>query len=96
LRATRLDIEQNPDSMGVRYYPGIYRDVTWGKRQRGLWEVDAGWYEGNLVVQSKADGLLVRETFLTWPANTLSVRVFIQADNLEPITYNRQYTRLVR
>ena len=36
LKAKRLKIEQSGDSMGVQHWPGVYRDVTWGQRDRGL------------------------------------------------------------
>lgn len=81
LNATRMEIEQNRDSMGVRYVPGIYRDVTWGERQRGLWEVNAGWEEGDLVVLSKADGMQVLERMRLSDAGTLlTITATIEAD----------------
>ena len=96
LGANRLDIEQNRDSMGVRYHPGVYRDVSWGQRQRGLWEVDAGWFEGDLVVRSSADGLLVMETFVAEASDRLLVEIYIEADDIEPVTYARRFERLSR
>ncbi len=52
LTAQRLEMELNHDSMGIRYHPGVYRDVSWGERERGLWEVYAGWELGELVIIS--------------------------------------------
>lgn len=51
LVAERMTIEQNPDSMGIDYDRGGYRDVSWGMRTRGLWEVDTGWDESGQLVQ---------------------------------------------
>lgn len=62
LRASELKIEQNRDSMGIRYDGRDYRDVSWGERERGLWEVRAGWHEGNLVILSRANDAEARET----------------------------------
>ena len=80
LSAERLEIEQNRDSMGVRHVPGVYRDVSWGKRQRGLWEVNAGWAEGALVIVSRAPDLRVRET-MTLAGDRLRVGVEVRADD---------------
>ena len=57
LSATAMYIEQSKDSMGIRYDDNIYRDVSWGLRQRDFWQVQAGWSEGALVVRSKRDGV---------------------------------------
>jgi hypothetical protein len=64
LRAEKMHIEQNRDSMGVDYDGREYRDVSWGIRQRGLWEVEAGWLEGNLVIVSEAPDGEARETLI--------------------------------
>ena len=39
LEAQRITIELSQDSMGVKHEPGVYRDVSWGKRERGIWAV---------------------------------------------------------
>lgn len=91
LRAERLVIELNHDSMGVHYYPGVYRDVSWGERQRGLWEVRAGWLEGDLFIESKANDLFVVERF-SLSRNELSVTVAVEADG-DTSEYVRVYSR---
>lgn len=63
LTAQQMHIEQGPDSMGISYGVGNYRDVSWGTRQRGLWEVRAGWHEGKLLIISQASDANARETF---------------------------------
>lgn len=91
LRAERVVIELNHDSMGVHYYPGVYRDVSWGERQRGLWEVRAGWLEGDLLIESKAKDLFVVERF-SLSRNELSITVAVEADG-DATEYTRVYTR---
>ncbi len=53
LGAERLSIEQNADSMGIRYDEGVYRDISWGVRERDFWTVRVGWEEGALVIRSQ-------------------------------------------
>ena len=62
LKAREMRIEQNRDSMGIRYDQRDYRDVSWGERRRGLWDVRAGWHEGRLLIVSDADDARARET----------------------------------
>jgi hypothetical protein len=83
LRADKMIIELSRESMGIRYQPGVYRDISWGERQRGLWEVTAGWQEDNLVVISEAGRLRVVETLSRTAPNELSVRVNINIDSGE-------------
>jgi hypothetical protein len=84
LRAQRMHIEQNRDSMGVEYDGREYRDVSWGVRQRGLWEVEAGWLEGNLVILSEAPDGEAQETFALSPDGqmlTIDIRVSSGSEN---------------
>ena len=84
LRADKLDIELSKDSMGVRYHPGVYRDISWGERQRGLWEVNAGWEDNRLVIISEAGRRLrVVETMSRSGPNQLIVHVAIKIDDGE-------------
>jgi len=62
LAAKSMLIEQDAQSMGIRYASGAYRDVSWGQRRRGLWEVNAGWTEAGLVIASRADDAIATET----------------------------------
>ena len=59
--AARLVIEQNDDSLGIRYSNGTYRDVTWGRTERNFWQIDAGWSNGVLVIVSRRDDITGRE-----------------------------------
>jgi len=82
LRCRRMEIEQNADSMGVAYDDGSYRDISWGVRDRGLWEVNAGWDEGALRILSRAHDAKAEETMtLADAGRRLVVRVLVEADN---------------
>ncbi|MCE2459641.1 MAG: hypothetical protein J4F38_02555 [Pseudomonadales bacterium] len=63
LTATRLEIEQDDRSMGMRFDGVDYRDISWGERERDLWRVHAGWFEGDLVIRSVRGGTRGREVF---------------------------------
>jgi len=63
LTATRLEIEQDDESMGIRYDGVVYRDITWGERERDLWKVRAGWDEGDLVIRSVRGNIRGSEAF---------------------------------
>lgn len=91
LKADKLDIEQGRDSMGVQYSPGVYRDISWGERQRGLWEVQAGWQENDLLVISQAKDLRVVEQFSRPSENRLIVTVNITADDEDMVFVRRFY-----
>jgi hypothetical protein len=94
LRARQMNIEQGHDSMGLTYDGADYRDVSWGLRKRGLWEIQAGWLEGRLVVLSKAEDADARETFTLSPdGRRLAVQIEIRSGR-ESLTVNRAFTRL--
>lgn len=81
LRCRLMEVEQNRDSMGIAYDGGSYRDISWGVRQRGLWEVNAGWDEGELRILSKARDAKAEETMTLFDAGRrLMVRISIAAD----------------
>ncbi len=65
--ADSMVIEQDSASMGIRYQGGVYRDLSWGERRRGLWQVSAGWHEGSLLIESRADDARAREVFTLSP-----------------------------
>ena len=89
LVARQMRIEQNADSMGIDFEEGNYRDVTWGKRDRGLWQVNAGWEEGLLYIYSKAsDGSAVEVYRLEEAGTRLVINIEIQTD--------RERMRLIR
>ena len=73
LTAREITIEQNRDSMGMRFDGGAYRDVSWGERQRGVWEVVAGWKDGALVIVSEVRDQQVIETMTLEPGGRVLV-----------------------
>jgi len=86
LRVRRMEIEQNVDSMGISYDGKDYRDVSWGLRERGLWEVNAGWDAGTLRILSKARDAKAEESMvLAGGGDRLSVSISIEADGDELI-----------
>ena len=94
LEAKSMVIEQDSDSMGIRYENGVYRDVSWGERKRGLWEISAGWFEGDLVILSKTSDATGRETFrLSRSGQTLEVVVEANSDG-EKLTATRVFERV--
>ena len=80
LKAKRLKIEQGSDSMGVQHWPGVYRDVTWGERERGLWTVYAGWEQNDLLIQSTTKDMRVLERYQLINNGQLRVLITVKAD----------------
>jgi len=80
LEASRIEIELGDDSMGVQHRPGVYRDVSWGLKDRGIWRVHAGWEEDALVIASKTSGIDVLERYQLLDNDRLVVRLDIRAD----------------
>ena len=79
LTAERMRIEQDENSMGIRYDGVVYRDVTWGERHRDLWRVHAGWADGDLVIRSVRGRVKGREAFdLERDGTVLRVTVSIE------------------
>tara|TARA_A100001037_G_C14728207_1_gene447631 strand:- start:119 stop:394 length:276 start_codon:yes stop_codon:yes gene_type:complete len=88
-----MEIEQSSDSIGIFYDKKMYRDVTWGVRSKGLWEVHAGWNEeGNLVIFSSAKDAKAKEVFqLNSTGSELTITIEITADS-----HNLSLTRKFR
>lgn len=63
LVAEHMRIEQDARSMGIEYARGSYRDVSWGERRRGVWEVRAGWHEGALHIYTHASDISAAEVW---------------------------------
>ena len=78
--AVSLTIELDPVSAGLSYQPGTYRDVSFGERRRGLWNIYAGWDGDELVILSRANDLQVMERMSLVSPNRLRVIIEIQAD----------------
>ena len=80
INAQSLTIELAPISAGLDYQPGTYRDVTFGVRRRGLWDIYAGWDGDDLVILSRADKLQVMERVSLVSLNRLRIIVGIEAE----------------
>jgi hypothetical protein len=92
LAAKTMQIEQNRDSMGVRYDGGDYRDISWGHRQRGLWEVHSGWKDGDLYIISKAhDATATQIIQLSDSGRELAVQIEIKSG--DTMTFYRVFER---
>ncbi len=75
--SNKMWIEQNSDSMGIRYSDGLYRDVSWGEHQRNYWHVHAGWMDGILHIVSKRKGIEGREIYVLGSDSDLTVDVTV-------------------
>ena len=73
-----LTIELDTVSAGLSYQPGTYRDVSFGERRRGLWNIYAGWDGDDLVILSRANNLQVMERMSLVNPKRLRVIVGIQ------------------
>jgi hypothetical protein len=80
INAQSLTIELDPISAGLDYQPGTYRDVTFGERTRGLWDIYAGWDGADLVILSRANKLQVMERISLISPNRLRIIVGIEAE----------------
>lgn len=92
LEATEITIEQGNRSMGVKHEPGVYRDVTWGKRERGAWAIYAGWENTELVILSTSSGLKVAERYSLSEPERLIVKIDMRVDG-QNISIERQFHR---
>ena len=93
LSASKMRIEQSRDSMGIRYDDSIYRDVSWGERQRDFWLVRAGWDAGALIVRSTRGAVKGVET-MRLERNGSVLRVLVRVDaGGEDVLAQRVYRR---
>ena len=94
LNARRLEIEQNQDSMGISYDRGGYRDVSWGTRERGLWEVSSGWNDaGELESRWRASDATALENYaLSADGDRLTITLNIRAGT-DQFEVRRVYSR---
>ena len=77
--------------MGVQHWPGVYRDVTWGQRDRGLWG-HAGWEHNDLLIQSKSKDMGVLERYQLLGNDQLNIQITVNADG-ETIDLRRVFCR---
>jgi hypothetical protein len=77
LSAARMTIDQDATSMGIDYPKQPYRDVKWGRQERGPFIVEAGWDADNrLIVQTSSRPMRVKEIYsLSDDGNALTLVV---------------------
>lgn len=93
LEARSLRIEQDAQSMGIACDEGTWRDVSWGERRRGLWQVQAGWLEDALVILSDAQDARASESFRLEGDRLLTIVIELEAGG-ERIAITRTFTRV--
>jgi hypothetical protein len=79
--------------MGIACDEGTWRDVSWGERRRGLWEVQAGWLEDALVILSDAQDARASESFRLEGDRLLTIVIELEAGG-ERIAITRTFTRV--
>ena len=80
LLADSMLIEADQFSFGFDYEPGTYRDVSLGRRDRGIWKVYAGWDSDVFTVDSTSSDIRVVERYLIDANGKLIVDFMIRAD----------------
>ena len=94
LNATQMRIEQDSASMGIRYGDDVYRDVSWGERERDFWSVRTGWQDDSLVIRSTRGGTRGTEILVLENAGErlrITVRVETEGEDVRAVRiFNRQ------
>ena len=80
LSADIMSIEADQFSFGFDYEPGTYRDVSLGRRDRGIWEVYSGWDSDVFTVESTSSDIRVVERYLLEADEKLIVDFMVRAD----------------
>ena len=80
LSADIMSIEADQFSFGFDYEPGTYRDVSLGRRDRGIWEVYSGWDSDVFTVESTSSDIRVVERYLIEADEKLIVDFMVRAD----------------
>ena len=88
-----IHIEQDSDSMGIRYDDAPYEDYKWGKNVRDGWRLDIGWDGQSLVVSKRRDSVKGSEFFsLSDSGEVLRVRVRVQSKD-DSYAFHRVYLK---
>ena len=80
LSVDSMSIEADQFSFGFDYEPGIYRDVSLGRRDRGMWKVYSGWDSDVFTVESTSSDIRVVERYLMEADEKLIVDFTVRAD----------------
>ena len=80
LSADSMSIEADQFSFGFDYEPGTYRDVSLGRREKGIWKVYSGWDSDIFTVESTSSDIRVVERYLMELDEKLIVEFMVKAD----------------
>ena len=80
LSADSMSIEADQFSFGFDYEPGTYRDVSLGRRDRGIWKVYSGWDSDVFTVESTSSDIRVVERYSVEADEKLIVDFMVRAD----------------
>ena len=80
LSADSMSIEADQFSFGFDYEPGTYRDVSLGRKERGIWKVYSGWDSDVFTVESTSSDIRVVERYLMEADEKLIVDLMVRAD----------------
>ena len=80
LSAESMSIEADQFSFGFDYEPGTYRDVSLGRRERGIWKVYSGWDSDVFTVESTSSDIRVVERYSIEVDEKLIVDFMVRAD----------------
>ena len=80
LSADTMLIEADQFSFGFDYGPGTYRDVSLGRRDRGIWKVYSGWDSDVFTIDSTSSDIRVVERYLVEANVKLIVDFSVRAD----------------
>lgn len=87
--SSEMVIEHVPESMGIRYQSGKYRDIDWGKTTQGSRKMTAGWQGSNLIIETQGQRGAITEMYrLNDAGTTLTITYMIDGN-----TYVRVYHR---
>ena len=92
LSADSMSIEADQFSFGFDYEPGTYRDVSLGRRDRGIWKVYSGWDSDVFTVDSNSSDIRVVERYLMEANGKLIVDFMVRADG-DTVELKRVFTR---
>jgi hypothetical protein len=92
LSADSMTIEADQFSFGFDYEPGTYRDVSLGRRDRGIWKVYSGWDTDVFLVESVSSDIRVVERYLMKTDEKLIVDFMVRADG-NNVELKRVFTR---
>ena len=80
LSADSMSIEADQFSFGFDYEPGTYRDVSLGRKEKGIWKVYSGWDSDVFTIDSTSSDIRVVERYLMEADEKLIVDFRVRAD----------------